>query len=105
MARLLRANQWATLLLGVLSCLAPGMSHGQAWEEMMEIRALSIEQRAALRQKAVSGDSDASYRLALLYGDYESYDFAQYFSFYCFPPSKELLRGAGLPQFAAWPGK
>lgn len=81
MARLLRANQWATLLLGVLSCLASGMSHGQAWEEMMEIRGLSIEQRAALRQKAVAGDSDASYRLALLYGDYESYDFAQYFFF------------------------
>lgn len=47
----------------------------------MEIRALSIEQRAALRQKAVAGDSDASYRLALRYGDYESYDFAQYFFF------------------------
>lgn len=74
-------NISSKIALMILVILVSTASEGETWEEMEEIRTLSVSERIELRRKATSGDSEASYRLALFYGDYQSYDFIQYFFF------------------------
>lgn len=49
------------------------------WADLEWIRRITAEEIATLKQAAVRGDADSSYKLSAVYGYHDSYSFINYF--------------------------